>query len=92
MAISRSGNLGVILVRMCGPTSQNTPHLYTLYLGSENCDPFIYLPFKITTYTYTSMGHKIASRKRIISLFIQILVQKDPTFYLERSFQGNRQF
>ena len=34
-----------------------------IYLGSENWDPFIYLPFKITTYTYISMGHIIASRK-----------------------------
>ena len=33
------------------------------YLGSDNWDPFIYLPFKIATYTYTSMGHRIASRE-----------------------------
>ena len=28
----RAGNQGVILVRMCGPTFQNSPHSYTLAL------------------------------------------------------------
>ena len=32
--------------------SKPTPFIY---LGSENWDPFIYLPFEITTYTYTSI-------------------------------------
>ena len=34
-----------------------------IYLGSDNLDPFIYLSFKIATYTYTSMGHRLASRR-----------------------------
>ena len=34
-----------------------------IYLGSENRDPFIYLPFKINTYTDTSKVHRIAPRK-----------------------------
>ena len=55
-------NFAIILVRMCGPTFQ-TPTPF-IYIGSENRDPFIYhLPFKINTYTYTSVVHGIASRK-----------------------------
>ena len=34
-----------------------------IYQGFKNRDPFIYLPFKITIYTCTSMIHRIASRK-----------------------------
>ena len=56
-----AGNLAVIFVRMYDPTFQN-PHIHIL--GSENRDPFIfYLQFKNTTYTNTSMMHRIASRK-----------------------------
>ena len=36
-----------------------------IYLGSESWDPFIYIPFKITTdiHIYTSTLHRKASRK-----------------------------
>ena len=41
--VENSGNLVVIMVRMCGPTFQNPPHLYM-------CGP----TFQNTTHSYTS--------------------------------------
>ena len=38
-------------------------HISFVYMDSEIWDLIIDLPFKITTYTYTSMGHRIGSRK-----------------------------
>ena len=48
-------------LRMCGPTFQNPSHLYTWAL---KIGPHIHiLTIQNTTYTYTSMAHRIASRK-----------------------------
>ena len=53
------GNLGVILVRMCGPTFQNQPYsdTWALKIGTHS---YMYLPFKITTYPYSRAGSGIS--------------------------------
>ena len=54
---------GIVLEKVGVPNSGPTFEKRFMYLDSENSDPFIYLPFRITTYTYTSMVHRTTSRK-----------------------------
>ena len=45
-----SGNLGVILVRVCEPISQNLPHSYTWPSINQNVDLFIYCSLTFCTH------------------------------------------
>ena len=66
-----------------------------IYLGSENWDRFIYmyLPFKITTYTCASMGYGIhvASRKDQSAYLYSFSVRKTLKFTYKDNFNEKEQ-